>query len=106
MNMLRKTFCAAVLGAVTLAPVVSTTVFAAPVAASEQQATQNLVRQLTNLHSLSANFEQTTKSNGKKLAQKKGLTAQHLNQTFRGVMKVARPGKFFWETTHHQNKPS
>lgn len=99
MNMLRKTFCAAVLGAVTLAPVVSTTVFAAPVAASEQQATQNLVRQLTNLHSLSANFEQTTKSNGKKLAQKKGLTAQHLNQTFRGVMKVARPGKFFWETT-------
>ncbi|MHA3114648.1 outer membrane lipoprotein chaperone LolA [Acinetobacter sp. ANC 4635] len=99
MNMLRKTFCAAVLGAVTLAPVVSTTVFAAPVAASEQQATQNLVRQLTSLHSLSANFEQTTKSNGKKTVQKKGLTAQHLNQTFRGVMKVARPGKFFWETT-------
>ncbi|MHA3053994.1 outer membrane lipoprotein chaperone LolA [Acinetobacter sp. ANC 4633] len=99
MNMLRKTFCAVVLGAVTLAPVVSTTVFAAPVAASEQQATQNLVRQLTGLHSLSASFEQTTKSNGKKTVQKKGLTAQHLNQTFRGTMKVARPGKFFWETT-------
>ncbi|MDO4482375.1 MAG: ribosome maturation factor RimP, partial [Bacillota bacterium] len=39
MNMLRKTVCAMALGAVTLAPVMSTTVFAAPVAASEQQAT-------------------------------------------------------------------
>ena len=97
MNMLRKTFCAVALGAVTLAPVVSTTVFAAP--ASEQQATQNLVRQLSGLHSMSANFEQSTKSNGKKTVQKKGLTAQHLNQTFRGVMKVERPGKFFWETS-------
>ncbi|WP_111894770.1 outer membrane lipoprotein chaperone LolA [Acinetobacter sp. MB5] len=97
MNMLRKTFCAVALGAVTLAPVVSTTVFAAP--ASEQQATQNLVKQLSSLHSMTANFEQTTKSSGKKTVQKKGLTAQHLNQTFRGVMKVSRPGKFFWETT-------
>lgn len=71
MNMLRKTFCAVALGAVTLAPVVSTTVFAAPVAASQQEATQHLVRQLSGLHSLSANFEQTTKSNGKKTVQKK-----------------------------------
>ncbi len=22
-----------------------------------------------------------------------------MNQTFKGVMKVARPGKFYWETT-------
>lgn len=98
--MLRKTLCAMTLGAATLAPVVSTTVFAAPVAASEQQATNNLVKQLSNMRSLSANFEQTTKATaGNKAPQKKGLTGQHMNQTFKGVMKVARPGKFFWETT-------
>ena len=98
--MLRKTLCAMTLGAATLAPVISTTVFAAPVAASEQQATNNLVKQLSNIRSLSANFEQTTKATaGNKAPQKKGLTGQHMNQTFKGVMKVARPGKFFWETT-------
>ncbi|TCB62385.1 outer membrane lipoprotein chaperone LolA [Acinetobacter terrae] len=100
MKMLRKTLCAMTLGAATLAPVVSTTVFAAPVAASEQQATNNLVKQLSNIRGLSANFEQTTKATaGNKAPQKKGLTGQHMNQTFKGVMKVARPGKFFWETT-------
>ncbi len=46
MKMLRKTLCAMTLGAATLAPLMSTTVFAAPVAASEQQATANLVKQL------------------------------------------------------------
>ena len=100
MKMLRKTLCAMTLGAATLAPLMSTTVFAAPVAASEQQATANLVKQLGGIHSLSANFEQTTKAtSGSKAPQKKGLTGQHMNQTFKGVMKVARPGKFFWETT-------
>ncbi|EOR10704.1 outer membrane lipoprotein carrier protein LolA [Acinetobacter tandoii DSM 14970 = CIP 107469] len=100
MNMLRKTMCAVALGAVTLAPMISTTVFAAPVAASEQQATANLVKQLSGIQSLSANFEQTTKaSSGANKAQKKGLAAQHMNQTFKGTMKVARPGKFYWETT-------
>ena len=100
MKMLRKTLCAMTLGAATLAPLMSTTVFAAPVAASEQQATANLVKQLGGIHSLSANFEQTTKAtSGNKAPQKKGLTGQHMNQTFKGVMKVARPGKFFWETT-------
>ena len=74
--------------------------FAAPVAASEQQATANLVKQLSGIQSLSANFEQTTKtSGGTKATQKKGLTAQHMSQTFKGTMKVARPGKFYWETT-------
>ena len=76
----------------------STTVFAAT-PASEQQATSNLVKQLTGIQSLSANFEQTTKVTNSKAPQKKGLTAQHMNQTFKGVMKVARPGKFFWETS-------
>ena len=98
MSMLRKTVCAITIGTATLAPVMSTTVFAAT-AATEQQATANLVKQLSNIRSLTANFEQTTKVTNPKATQKKGLTAQHMNQTFKGVMKVARPGKFFWETS-------
>ena len=98
MSMLRKTVCAITIGAATLAPVMSTTVFAAT-AATEQQATANLVKQLSNIRSLTANFEQTTKITNPKATQKKGLSAQHMNQTFRGVMKVQRPGKFYWETT-------
>ncbi|APV34561.1 outer membrane lipoprotein chaperone LolA [Acinetobacter soli] len=98
MTMLRKTMCAITISAATLAPVMSTTVFAAT-PASEQQATSNLVKQLTGIQSLSANFEQTTKVTNSKAPQKKGLTAQHMNQTFKGVMKVARPEKFFWETS-------
>lgn len=98
--MLRKTLCAMTLAATTLAPVISTNVFAAPVAASEQQATTNLVKQLSAVQGLSANFEQTTKATtATKAPQKKGLTGQHMNQTFKGTMKVARPGKFFWETS-------
>ena len=100
MNMLRKTMCAVALGATTLAPIMSTTVFAAPVAASEQQATANLVKQLNGIKSFTANFEQTTKvSNNGKALPNRGLSAQHMNQNFKGVMKVERPGKFFWETT-------
>ena len=98
MKMLRQTMCAMALGAATLAPVMSTTVYAAPVAASEQQATANLVKQLSHIKSMTANFEQTTKTSGK-APKNKGLTAQHMNQEFKGVMKVARPGKFYWETT-------
>ncbi|OTG81014.1 outer membrane lipoprotein chaperone LolA [Acinetobacter sp. ANC 4648] len=99
MNMLRKTMGAVAMSAIMLAPVVSTNVLAAT-AASEQQATANLVKQLGDIKSLTANFEQTTQvTGGGKVAQKKGLSAQHMNQTFKGVMKVARPGKFYWETT-------
>ncbi|MGJ8756926.1 outer membrane lipoprotein chaperone LolA [Acinetobacter sp. HC8-3S] len=90
---------AATLSAMTLAPVMSTQVFAAPVAASTQQATTSLVQQLFGLQRLTADFEQTTKVTNNKNVQKKGLTAQHMNQTFKGVMKVERPGKFYWETT-------
>lgn len=98
MNMLRKTVCTLVLGAMFVAPtILSTTVFAAPVAASEQQATSSLINQLTGLKSLTANFEQTTKVTNAKAVKNKGLTAQHMNQTFKGVMKVERPGKFYWE---------
>ena len=60
MNMLRKTMGAVAMSAALLAPAISTTVFAAP-AASEQQATANLVRQLSSVKSFTANFEQTTK---------------------------------------------
>ena len=98
MNMLRQTMCAAVLGAAALAPVMSAAVHAAPAPASEQQATSSLVRQLSGVKSFTANFEQTTKVSSGKAVQKKGLSAQHMNQTFKGVMKVERPGKFFWET--------
>ena len=84
---------AATLSAMTLAPVMSTQVFAAPVAASTQQATTSLVQQLSGLQRLTADFEQTTKVSNNKNVQKKGLTAQHMNQTFKGVMKVERPGK-------------
>ena len=98
--MLRKTISAITMSAAMLAPIASTHVLAAPVAASEQQAAANLVRQLNGVKSLTANFEQTTKvTKSNKAPQKQGLSAQHMNQTFTGVMKVARPGKFYWETT-------
>ena len=99
MNFVKKIAYATTLSVATLAPVVSSQVFAAPVAASAQQATSSLVQQLAGLQRLTADFEQSTKTTNNKTVQKKGLTAQHMNQTFRGVMKVERPGKFYWETT-------
>ena len=99
MNFVKKIAYAATLSAITLAPVVASQVFAAPVAASAQQATSSLVKQLAGLQRLTADFEQSTKTTNDKTVQKKGLTAQHMNQTFKGVMKVERPGKFYWETT-------
>ena len=99
MNFVKKIAYAATLSAITLVPVVASQVFAAPVAASAQQATSSLVQQLAGLQRLTADFEQSTKTTNNKTVQKKGLTAQHMNQTFKGVMKVERPGKFYWETT-------
>ena len=100
MNMLRQLTTAMTLGATLIAaPMITTTVWAAPTAASEQKATENLVKQLSGIKSLTANFEQTTKVNNAKATQKKALNAQHMNQTFTGVMKVARPGKFSWDIT-------
>lgn len=95
----KKVAYALTLSASVVAPVMSATAFAAT-AASEQQATSNLVKQLSGMQSLSANFEQTTKAtNNTRAPKNKGLTAQHMNQTFKGVMKVERPGKFYWQTT-------
>lgn len=74
----------------------SQSLWAAP--ASAAQATKNLVAQLQGIQRLSANFEQTTRPTVAPTVQKKGLTAQHMNQTFKGEMKVERPGKFFWQT--------
>ncbi|MDQ8934568.1 outer membrane lipoprotein chaperone LolA [Acinetobacter rudis] len=100
MKKLAKTLSVAVLGAAFLAPVMSSVAFAAT-AASEQQATQNLVRQLTGVKSFTANFEQSTKvtAGASRTPQQKGLAAQHMNQTFKGEMKVERPGKFYWQTS-------
>ena len=77
--------------------VAATTSFAAP--APEAQATANLIKQLDSIQSITANFSQTTKATNGKQPAKKGLTAQHMNQTFTGLMKVERPGKFYWQTT-------
>ncbi|ENU31186.1 outer membrane lipoprotein carrier protein LolA [Acinetobacter sp. CIP-A165] len=99
MNFVKQIAYAATLSAMTLAPVVTTQLYAAPVAASAQQATTSLVQQLSSLQRFTADFEQTTKVTNNKAVQRKGLTAQHMNQTFKGVMKVERPGKFFWEIT-------
>ncbi|WP_336943483.1 outer membrane lipoprotein chaperone LolA [Acinetobacter modestus] len=100
MNFVKKIAYATTLSVATLATVVSSQVFAAPVAASTQQATNSLVQQLSGLQRFTADFEQSTKvSASNKAVQKKGLTAQHMNQTFKGSMKVERPGKFYWETT-------
>ncbi|MDO4223613.1 MAG: outer membrane lipoprotein chaperone LolA, partial [Acinetobacter sp.] len=97
MNTFSKAMMAFGLTATMAMPMVSTA-YAAP--ASEQQATQQLVGLLSGLNSLTANFEQKTTSTGKQSAkQKQSLTAQHMSQSFSGVMKVARPGKFYWETT-------
>lgn len=90
--------CVLAASVMTFAPIASSAVFAAPIAATEQRATSSLVQQLSGLRSISANFEQTTKVSENKAVQKKGLTAQHMNQAFKGVMKVERPGKFYWET--------
>ena len=94
MNMLGKTLSAMAIGAASLTPLMVTTTHAAP--ATEQVATQSLVKQLSGIQSLTANFEQTTKTSGK-AKNNKGLSAQHMNQTFKGVMNVERPGKFSWQ---------
>ena len=94
MNQLGKTLSAMAVGAASLTPLMITSTYAAP--ATEQVATQNLVKQLSGIQSLTANFEQTTKTSGK-AKNNKGLSAQHMNQTFKGVMKVERPGKFSWQ---------
>jgi outer membrane lipoprotein carrier protein len=41
------------------------------------------VKQLSGLQSLTADFEQTTKVTNNKPSKKKGLTAQHMNQTLK-----------------------
>ncbi|AOA57628.1 outer membrane lipoprotein chaperone LolA [Acinetobacter larvae] len=98
MKKLQTMFAVLMMSGAVLAPVVATTAFAAT-AASEQQATQSLVQQLSGIKSLTAQFEQTTKITNPKVVQgNKGLSAQHMNQTFKGEMKVERPGKFYWQT--------
>lgn len=98
MNILQKTAYTFGVAALSLSTPMLQTVYAAP--ASAQQATNNLIKQLSSIQSLSANFSQTTTSTAKskKNTTKGRPTPQHMNQTFTGLMKVARPGKFYWET--------
>ena len=63
MNMLRKTVGAVVISAAVFAPIMSTHVFAAG-AASEQQATAQLIKQLGDIKSLTANFHSNIKLEG------------------------------------------
>ncbi|MFB2539786.1 outer membrane lipoprotein chaperone LolA [Acinetobacter sp. c3-l95] len=94
MQMMKSTFLAL---ALSVPAIVSQTVMAAP--ASPQQATDNLVRQLNGIQNMTANFQQTSRlTSGRTARPNNNRTAQHLNQTFSGVMNVARPGKFYWET--------
>ncbi|WP_297424661.1 outer membrane lipoprotein chaperone LolA [uncultured Acinetobacter sp.] len=94
MNLLAKTLSAMAVGAISLTPLMVTSTYAAP--ATEQVATQNLVKQLSAIQSLTASFEQSTKISAK-ANNNKALSAQHMNQTFTGVMQVERPGKFSWQ---------
>lgn len=97
MNILQKTAYTFGVLALSLSTPMLQTVYAAP--ATAQQATNNLIKQLGAIQSLSADFSQTTTaSSSKKNTSKNRPTPQHMNQTFTGKMKVARPGKFYWET--------
>lgn len=95
---------AIVLGVATSLAVLPSTSFAyTEVAGTEQQATQQLVNLLSGLNSMTAQFEQkTSTAQNKSVKQQRSLTAQNMNQTFSGEMKVERPGKFYWQT----NKPA
>ncbi|KAF7277630.1 hypothetical protein GWI33_002956, partial [Rhynchophorus ferrugineus] len=85
------------MSAVSIAPMLATQSYAA--AANPQQATSNLMKQLSGIQSLTADFEQSTKlTNPRTTTQNNKPMPQHMNQSFSGVMKVARPGKFYWET--------
>lgn len=97
MNLFQKTASALTISTLILSPIVATQSYAAP--ASSQQATSNLVKQLSSIQSLTADFEQSTKLTNPRTTQQNGNPIpQHMNQNFSGVMKVARPGKFYWET--------
>lgn len=100
MNLLHKTAYAVMLSAVTLTSVTTfSQAHAAP--ATQQQATSSLIKQLSGIQNITANFEQTTKLTNASTTPRANTgkpMPQHMNQSFSGVMKVARPGKFYWET--------
>lgn len=99
MRLSHKTVFALTISAVMLSPSLALqSALAAP--ATTQQATQNLIKQLSGIQNIQANFSQSTKLTkpNTNTAQRNQPAPQHMNQTFSGVMKVARPGKFYWET--------
>nr|WP_298890683.1 outer membrane lipoprotein chaperone LolA [uncultured Acinetobacter sp.] len=94
---IQKTAYALTITSMVASPIVATQTYAA--AASSQVATNNLVKQLSAIQNLTADFEQSTKLTNPKTTQKKNQPMpQHMNQNFTGQMKVARPGKFYWKT--------
>lgn len=99
MTFLQKSISNILLSALAFSPILVTQMaYAKP--ASNQQATTNLVEQLSDIQSITADFEQSTKltNNKKSTTTANRPASQHMNQRFTGIMKVARPGKFYWET--------
>lgn len=64
---------------------------------TEQKATQQLVRLLAGMNTMTASFSQKTMTVVKTAKQQKSLNS-NMNQSFTGEMKVERPGKFYWQT--------
>lgn len=64
---------------------------------AEQKATQQLVRLLAGMNTMTASFSQKTMTAVKTAKQQKSLNS-NMNQSFTGEMKVERPGKFYWQT--------
>lgn len=64
---------------------------------TEQKATQQLVRLLAGMNTMTASFSQKTMTAVKTAKQQKSLNS-NMNQSFTGEMKVERPGKFYWQT--------
>ncbi len=94
MNLLQKAVSTSL---VTLSLATMQQLYAAP--ASNSQATLNLTKQLSTIQNMSAEFEQNTRlTQPQRTTTNNPAAPRHMNQTFSGVMKVARPGKFYWET--------
>lgn len=80
----------------TMIPFTGQISYAAP--ATAQQATQSLIQKLNGIRSISANFNQTTQLTAKNAKNKNNMQVKRMNQNYSGIMKVARPGKFYWQT--------
>lgn len=95
MKTLSKAIVLTMMTSLTATPVVT---MAAPAnQVTEQKATQQLVRLLAGMNTMTASFSQKTMTAVKTAKQQKSLNS-NMNQSFTGEMKVERPGKFYWQT--------